>query len=152
MNCLGRLREFSFVKTRNILSPLPLLLQVWKLDRRIRFFVGFTLIGIVANLGLGVTGTFVVVQKYEAVLMMIVFSCRNTHIALDTIVLYHGLGITRFNIEGSPTGTLEAANHADDRPVINASDSHSGTHASSGGKSSGDETPPLDHTVSPYVC
>ncbi|CAN0278088.1 unnamed protein product [Ectocarpus sp. 6 AP-2014] len=67
--------------------------ECWKVHARIRYYFGLTLIGTTVNLALGVCGTiYVVGGREKSLLIVLTWTFRHIHIALDTIVLYGVLG------------------------------------------------------------
>ncbi|CAM9379659.1 unnamed protein product [Ectocarpus fasciculatus] len=67
--------------------------ECWKVHTRIRYYFGLTLIGTTVNLALGVCGTiYVVGGREKSLLIVLTWTFRHIHIALDTIVLYGVLG------------------------------------------------------------
>lgn len=83
-------------------------LQVWGLNRRVKFYFFLTVIAMVVDLAIGVGGVLThVSQRSAAEYISVTFSMRALHIALDTLVLYGALGETKFVIGtglGSSTG------------------------------------------------
>ncbi|CAB1101839.1 unnamed protein product [Ectocarpus sp. CCAP 1310/34] len=68
--------------------------ECWKVHARIRYYFGLTLIGTTVNLALGVCGTiYVVGGREKSLLIVLTWTFRHIHIALDTIVLYGVLGL-----------------------------------------------------------
>ncbi|CAN0287611.1 unnamed protein product [Ectocarpus sp. 12 AP-2014] len=68
--------------------------ECWKVHSRIRYYFGLTLIGTTVNLALGVCGTiYVVGGREKSLLIVLTWTFRHIHIALDTIVLYGVLGV-----------------------------------------------------------
>ncbi|CAN0348466.1 unnamed protein product [Laminaria digitata] len=92
----------------------PELCQVWRLHRRIKFYIFLSLIAIVVDLAIGIGGiVYVLDQRYKATLIMVTWTMRHVHIALDTLVLYSALSITTKvavevgrNLRPSARGTL----------------------------------------------
>ncbi|CAN0277721.1 unnamed protein product [Ectocarpus sp. 6 AP-2014] len=67
--------------------------ECWKVHTRIRYYFGLTLIATAVNLVLGIFGTvYIVGGRQRVILIVISWSFRHIHIALDTIVLYGVLG------------------------------------------------------------
>ncbi|CAN0194386.1 unnamed protein product [Ectocarpus sp. 12 AP-2014] len=68
--------------------------ECWKVHSRIRYYFGLTLIGTIVNLALGVCGTiYVVGGREKSLLIVLTWTFRHIHIALDTIVLYGVIGV-----------------------------------------------------------
>ncbi|CAM9926306.1 unnamed protein product, partial [Scytosiphon promiscuus] len=67
--------------------------QVWRVHRRIKYYMGLTLIAITVDLGVGVGGILFVLTDYP-LYTIVTWAARHVHIALDTLVLYSALGVT----------------------------------------------------------
>ncbi|CAM9229216.1 unnamed protein product [Scytosiphon promiscuus] len=88
-----------------LLFRLKEIKECWKLYTSIRFYFGLTLIGTAVNLALGICGTIYVIQDYEGQLLIVLsWTFRYIHIALDTIVQYGVLGARQMD-ERAPSPT-----------------------------------------------
>ena len=68
---------------------------MWHLHRRIKFYIFLSLIAIVVDLAIGIGGVvYVLDSRYKATLIVVTWTMRHVHIALDTLVLYSALSIT----------------------------------------------------------
>ena len=64
------------------------LLQVWRLHRRIKLHVALTTIALLVDIQITVAGVLIVVNGGPFWLIIVAWILRYVHIALDTLVLY----------------------------------------------------------------
>lgn len=74
---------------------LPELRACWKVHRRMKYYFGLTAIGIVVNLTMGIGGVLFLTWKRTSMFFAIGWGMRHVHAALDTLVLYGALGVSR---------------------------------------------------------
>ncbi|CAM9897288.1 unnamed protein product [Scytosiphon promiscuus] len=86
---------FAMIVIGSLLVTLrwPELCQVWRLHRRIKCYIALSMIATLVDLAIGVGGVVYLVTSWE-ILIVLSWTMRHIHIALDTIVLYSALGVT----------------------------------------------------------
>ncbi|CAM9759379.1 unnamed protein product [Ectocarpus fasciculatus] len=111
-------------------------MECWRLHARIRYYFCLTAIGIAVNLALGISGTIYVVDGREKpFLMVIAWTARHVHIALDTIVLYGVLGAPARQMDergGSPPSSDRIVSGTGSRNSSNPASSNGGFRSISG--------------------
>ena len=72
--------------------------KVWRLHRRIKYHVALTVIALLVNLAITVSGFLILFDGGPFWLIIISWILRYVHIALDTLVLYSALETPVFHL------------------------------------------------------
>lgn len=86
--------------------------KCWEAHRRIKYYFGLSCIAIAVNLTTGVGGLLWIVWKRDPRFIVVGWSMRHVHIALDTLVLY-GVLVKRSHHGGEKIVTVKAEGNGD---------------------------------------